>query len=92
MVHTELNLERVVKDNKNGFFKYIRSKQKTREKVDLLLNGRDALVTEDTEKVNLPNACFASVFCAKAGPQESQALEVREKTRRKDDLRLVEED
>jgi len=40
----------------------------------------------------LLNAFFASVFSAKASPQKSQALEVREKVCRKDDLPLVEED
>ena len=35
---------------------------------------------------------FASVFTAKASPQESQTLEVREKVWRKQDLPLVEED
>jgi len=49
-VHLELNLERDVKDNKKGFFKYIRSKQKTRENVGPLLNEVRALVMEDTEK------------------------------------------
>jgi len=47
---------------------------------------------EDTEKAELLNAAFASVFSAKAGPQESQAPEVREQACRKDDLPLVEED
>jgi len=37
-----------------------------------------ALVMEDTAKVELLNAFFASVFTAKAGPQASQTLEVRE--------------
>ncbi|GAB0189277.1 mitochondrial enolase superfamily member 1 [Grus japonensis] len=64
-----------VKDNKKGFFKYISSKRKTRENVGLLLNGVSALVTEETEKVELLKAFFASVFTAKAGPQESQTLE-----------------
>jgi len=35
---------------------------------------------------------FASVFRAKAGPQESQVLEVREEAWRKEDLTFIKED
>jgi len=70
-VHLELNLARDVKDNKKGFFKYVSSKWKTKEDVGLLLNEVGALVMEDTEKAELLNAYFASVFTAKAGPQDS---------------------
>ena len=76
-VHLELNLARDVKDNKKGFFKHISSKEKTRDNVGLLLNEVGVLVMEDAKKAEFLNAFFASLFSAKAGPQESQALEVR---------------
>ncbi|GAB0189052.1 mitochondrial enolase superfamily member 1 [Grus japonensis] len=90
--HLELNLARDVKDNKKDFFKYISSIMKTRENVGPLLNEVGALVMEDTEKVELLYVAFASVFSAKADPQESQTLEAGEKVWRKEDLPLVEED
>ncbi|GAB0208442.1 mitochondrial enolase superfamily member 1 [Grus japonensis] len=90
--HLELNLAREVKDNEKGFFKYISIKRKTRENVGPLLNEAGALVMEDTEKVELLNAFFSSVFTAEANPQETQTLEVGEKVLRKEDLPLVEED
>ena len=70
-VHHKLNLARDVKDNKNGFFKYISSKQKTRENVGPLLNEVGALMMEDAEKAELLNAFLASVFTTKTVPQES---------------------
>jgi len=69
-VHLELNLARDVKDNKKNFFKYISSKQKTRDNVGPLLDEVGALVTEDADKAELLNAFFGSVFTAKASPQE----------------------
>jgi len=57
--------------------------------VGLLLCEVGCQLTEDTEKVELLNVCFASVFTAKAGPQESQSREVRQKAWRKEALPLV---
>jgi len=68
------------------------SKRKTRENVGPLLNEVGVLMMEDIEKEEILNAFFASVFSAKAGPQKSQAPEVREEDWRKHDLPLVEED
>jgi len=66
--------------------------QKTRDNVGPLLNEVGVLVTEHAEKAELLNAFFASVFSAKASPQESQALELTKEVCRKDGLPLVEED
>jgi len=91
-VHLELKLAKYVKNNKKGFFNYISSKRKAMDNVGPLLNEAGVLVMEDAEMAELLNAFFASEFSAKAGPQESQALEVREEACRKDDLPLAEED
>jgi len=90
--HLKLNLARDVKNNKKSFFKYVSSKRKTRDNVGPLLNEVGVLVMEDAEKAELLNVFFASVFSAKASPEESQALEIREEDCRQDDLPLVEED
>ena len=66
--HLELNLARGVKDNKKVFFKYINSGRKTKENIGPLLNDVGALVTKGTEKAEVLNAFFASVFTAKTSP------------------------
>lgn len=76
--YLELNQVREAKDNKKGFFKYVKSKRKTRDNVSSLLNEVGALVTEDTEKAELLNGFFFSVFTAKTAAQESQTSEMRE--------------
>jgi len=51
-----------------------------------------ALATEYTEKAELLNAFFASVFTVEAGPRACQSLEVREEDWREEDLPLIEGD
>lgn len=70
----ELNLGREVKDNKKDFFKYVSSKGKVRENVGPLINDVGTLVTWDTEKAELQNAFFASVFTDKTAPWIPQIL------------------
>ncbi|CAM4670315.1 unnamed protein product [Caretta caretta] len=66
--HLELQLARDVKSNKKGFFRYV-NKKKVKESVGPLLNEGSNLVTEDVEKANVLNACFASVFTNKVSSQ-----------------------
>jgi len=68
----ELKLAIVIKDNKKDFFVYMNSNRKTREDVSSLLNEVDVLVTGNSEKMEMLNIFFASVFTDK----ESQTLVV----------------
>jgi len=74
------------------YFKYIKSRRKRKENVGPLLNEVSAIMRKDTEKAELLNAFFASVFTAKSSPPESLALGTREEIWRNEDSPLVEEE
>lgn len=68
-----------MKGNKEGFYKYVSSKRKTRENLDPLLNGAGDLLTNNMEKTEVFNAFFASVLNGESSLQESQTCETRGK-------------
>lgn len=85
----ELNLVKELKDNKKGIFKYVDSKRKIRENMGPLLSETHALITGDSEKMEILNSFFASVFSAKTSPQELQTLQVRERVWGREGFPLV---
>ncbi|XP_064909576.1 gamma-1-syntrophin isoform X3 [Columba livia] len=88
----ELQLARGVKDSKKNFFKYIADKTNTRGNVGPLMNGVGALVAEDTEKEELLNAFFVSVYSAGGCPGEPCTPETPDETRSMEEFALVDED
>ncbi|KAJ7417273.1 rna-directed dna polymerase from mobile element jockey-like [Willisornis vidua] len=62
---------------KNGFFKYISNKRKTKYNMGPLLNEEVTLVAGDTEKAELLDTFLASVFTDGTSPQESLTQETR---------------
>jgi ribonuclease P/MRP protein subunit RPP40 len=58
----EKKLAQDVKTNCKGFYAYVRSKQRTKERVGPLKNSMGKVVEEDVEAANLLNDYFSSVF------------------------------
>ncbi|XP_064918707.1 ubiquitin-conjugating enzyme E2 K isoform X1 [Columba livia] len=88
----ELNLARGVKDNRKSFFKYVAGETNTRGNAGPLMNEVGALVTEDTEKTELLNAFFVSVYSARSCPEEPRTAEAPEEGRTMEEFASVDGD
>ena len=71
----ELNLARDVKRNKKGFYRYTGQKRQAKESAPPLINGKGELVIIDTEKAEIRNKFFASVFTASQASHTSHIPE-----------------
>uniref|UniRef100_A0A670J7Z7 Reverse transcriptase domain-containing protein n=1 Tax=Podarcis muralis TaxID=64176 RepID=A0A670J7Z7_PODMU len=90
----ELRLAREVKSNKKGFYGYVRSKRKNKETVGSLRGEDGEMQTGDTERAELLNAFFASVFSDKennARPEEFGANDSAEETQPRITKEIVQE-
>ena len=61
-------MARDVKNYRKGFFRYVNNKQKQKKNTGPLLNRRGELVTNNTEKAEVLNTFFTSVFTNTVGP------------------------
>ena len=71
----ELNLARDVKDNKKGFYRQKGRRRQAKESIPALTKGNGELASSDTEKAEVLNECFASVF---TGGQASRVCQDHE--------------
>ncbi|GAB0205664.1 mitochondrial enolase superfamily member 1 [Grus japonensis] len=74
----EISLARDVKDNKKSFYRCVSDKRRTRENMGPLRNEMGDLVTQDTEKAEVLNDFFASVFTGKCLSHTAQVAEGRD--------------
>ncbi|PKU27117.1 rna-directed dna polymerase from mobile element jockey-like [Limosa lapponica baueri] len=65
----KLKLVRDVKSYKKQFFTYVNNTQKQKENIGPPFNRRGELVTNNTEKAEVLNTFFSSVFIITVGPQ-----------------------
>lgn len=90
-LHLELNLTGESRTTE-GLLQVHQWQKMVKENEGPLLNELSALVTDHTEKADLLNVFFSTVFAANTGRQESETLEAGEKVWQKEGFPLVEED
>ncbi|KFQ20880.1 hypothetical protein N332_01897, partial [Mesitornis unicolor] len=88
----KLNLARDIKGNKKNFYRYISDKRKAREDMGPLWKENGELVTRDTEKAEVLNDFFASVFTGKGSSHAAQVTEGKGRDWEKEDPPTVSKD
>ena len=68
-------MARDVKNDKKGFYRYVRQKKMVKESVPPLMSETDKLVTADEEKAEVLNSSFASDFTGNLSPHPSRVDE-----------------
>ena len=58
----EIRLASNIKTNSKSFYSYVRSKQRTKDKVGPLKDNSGKIISDDTEAANCLNNYFVSVF------------------------------
>jgi len=91
-VLTELNLVRDVKGNKKAFYRYVSDRRQTRENVGPLWKEAGDLVTQDVEKAEMLNDCFASIFNSKCSSHTTQVAEGKGRDWENEETPTVRED
>lgn len=82
----EHNLSKDVKNNKNGFFWYPGQKRQAKESVLPLINEKGELASTYTEKTEVFNEFFASVFTGSQASNISHVPEPLDGGKRKQSL------
>ena len=84
--HLELNAVRDIKINKEGFYRYISSKRRTKRNTVPLPSGIRYLTTKVMEKAEVLKVFLILAFTSNTGLQESQVFEISLKVQSEDDL------
>lgn len=82
---TEMQLTRDIR-GKNKSVKYVRSKRKTKESIDPLLNGEEWLIMDAVQKDSMFNVFFTSVFTVKVNYKMTSTVNSRDKVQSKAEI------